>query len=284
MNKESDSQLMTRFDDIYNLPDCRAYYKAMHESQYSNADYAIKGFVPALNELQRIRGLEKPLVMDFASGYGIGALLMRHYITLEQVLDRYQAPKFMDATVENVIKWDQQWIDQNKHVHEPCSIFGIDVADQALQYGQAVGIFDSVFALDLQKEQPGEELSELIHNCDMIIEVGSVIHLLPGALDTILGLCGEILPWIVSSPIRGNESEESMKIMESAGLVVEAMPIPPFPHRMFMDEAEKERATKLVEERGFDTEGFESTGSYHAQLYIARPENECTPLENWLDI
>ena len=282
MNDNKDSQLVTRFDDIYNLPDCRAYYHAMHTAQYKNADHAISGFTSALNELKRVRRIEVPQLMDFASGYGIGALLMRHHISLEQVLDRYQEPKFTDASVEDVIKWDKQWIDQNRYVDQPCHIFGIDVADRALQYGEEVGIYNSAFAIDLQKESPGEALRDLIGKCDMIIEVGSVIHMLPDALKTILDLCGETLPWIVSSPIRGNESKESIEIMEQAGYVFEPMPIPPFPHRIFMDEAEKQRAIKLVEERGFSTEGFETTGSYHAQLYIARPENECTDMGDWI--
>ena len=70
--------------------------------------------------------------------------------------------------------------------------------------------------------------------------------------------------------------------MEKAGLVVEAMPISPFPHRIFADEEEKQRAIRLVRERGRESQGFETTGSYHAQLYIARPEHECTHMSDWL--
>ncbi len=282
MTDQCNTPLVTRFDDVYNMPDCRAYYHAMNAVQYSNAGIAMKGFAPALNELKRIRGIEVPCVMDFASGYGIGALLMRHHITLNQVLDRYQEPKFIDASVEEVIQWDSQWIDQNKYFDVPCRIFGIDVAERALMYGKSVGIYDDVFAIDLQSESPGEELQQMIEQCDMIIEVGSMMHMLQGTLQTILDLAGDSLPWIVSSPVRGNESKESWEIMEKAGLVVEAMPISPFPHRIFADEEEKQRAIRLVRERGRESQGFETTGSYHAQLSIARPEHECTHMSDWL--
>ncbi len=282
MTDKRNTPLVTRFDDVYNRPDCRAYYYAMNAVQYRNADLAMQGMAPALNELKRIRGIEEPCVVDFASGYGIGALLLRHHITLDQVLDRYQEPKFIDATVDEVIKWDSQWIDQNKFVDVPCQIFGLDVAEQALMYGKSVGIYDDIFAIDLQSDPASEELRQVIERCDLIIEVGSMMHLLQGTLQTMLDLAGDSLPWIVCSPVRGNESEECWDIMEEAGLIVEAMPIPPFPHRIFADDEEKQRAIQLVRERGREVQGFETTGSYHAQLYIARPEHECTHMSDWL--
>ena len=278
------TQLVTRFDDIYNLPDCRAYYRAMQQAGYRNAHYAVAAFSAALNELKRIRGLEMANLMDFASGYGIGALLLRHHVTLEQVLDRYQQPKFDDASTEEVIKWDRQWIEQNINTDQLCHIIGVDVAENALEYGAAVGIFDAAFAIDLQNEQPGQKLIDHLAGLDMIFEVGSVAHMLPEAMQKIIELTREKQPWIVTSPIRGNESEATINLLQDAGMVVEPMPVAPFQHRQFMDEAEKQRAIELVKSRGLDVDGYETGGAFHAQLYIARPENECTDFEDWLDM
>ena len=282
--KNNDSQLITRFDDIYNLSDCRAYYRAMYAAKYCNAQFAVPAFLSGLNELKRLRGLECPNLLDFASGYGIGALMMRNHITLEQVLDRYQAKSFDDANPEEVIRRDKQWLEQNQNPDQPCNIFAIDVADQALAYGEAVGIFDAAYAIDLQTEEPSDQLLEHIQSCNMIFEVGSVAHMLPQTLKKILDNVQGPLPWVITSPIRGNESTHCMEMMKEAGLVVEAMPVPPFQHRIFMDDSERERAIDLVKSRGHETEGFESKGAYHAQLYLARPEQECTPIADWLDI
>ncbi len=276
-----DHQLVTRFDDIYNLPACRAYYHEMYDAQYRNAHFAVDAFRATLAELIRVRNLGTPSVMDFASGYGIGALLLRHDITLDQLLGRYQDANINAMTHEEVNAADKKWFSENQGEFSYCNTFGIDVAGRALEYGVATGIYDQAYAIDLQDTVPEEDLTEQIRNCDLIIEVGSVIHMLPDALERILSLAGETLPWIISSPIRGNESKASMEIMENAGLVVEKYPVPPFQHRIFIDKAEQNRAIELVEERGFDTAGYESEGCFHAQLYLARPKNEVMPVADW---
>ena len=92
---EEESQLVTRFDDIYNLPDCRAYYHAMHESNFQNAHFAVPNFRAAASALKQTRALDNLAVLDFASGYGIGSLLLRHDISLRDVLDRYQDPEIV---------------------------------------------------------------------------------------------------------------------------------------------------------------------------------------------
>ena len=271
---DDDAKLITRFDDIYNLPDCTKYYQAMHAARFQNAQYAVKAFKIAARELCRQRNTESLHVLDFASGYGIGSLLLRHDLSLEQVLERYQGEEFEAANPVQVMEWDRDWLLQNRKPGNIASICAIDVANHALDYGAKTGIFDSAFAIDLQSDSPSDELVEKLRRCDLLIEVGSVIHMLPDTLKRLLDLSAERLPWIITSPIRGNESAESVALMKNSGMVVEKLPVPPFPHRRFLDRAEQERATRLLGERGHDTDGYESTGSYHAQLYLSRPEQE----------
>ena len=66
-------------------------------------------------------------------------------------------------------------------------------------------------------------------------------------------------------------------------MTVEALPVDPFPHRKFMDQDEQERAIRLVSERGFETDGFETTGYFHAQLYLSRPESEAQAEIGWVE-
>lgn len=277
-----DSNLVTRFDDIYNLSDCREYYRAMHVAKYRNAHYSANAFKSAYDELARIRNLQFLNVLDFASGYGIGALLLRHDLSLDQVLDRYQGAEFDGMDSAEIIADDKNWLSKHQSQKRDCNIFAIDVADKALGYGVATGIFESAFPVDLQKNSPQGNLRDELGNCNLIIEVGSVAHMLPDTLEKILECSGDPLPWIITSPIRGNESEKSMEIMRDAGMQVEPMPIPPFHHRIFMDAAEQARAIDLVKARGFEVEGYESEGAYHAQLYLSRPRDECTPASDWV--
>ncbi len=280
---DDDAKLVTRFDDIYNLPDCTRYYQAMHAAGFQNAQHAVRAFKVAARELCRQRNTGALHVLDFASGYGIGSLLLRHDLSLAQVLDRYQGSEFSGASPSRVIEWDRDWLLQNRKPGNIASICAVDVADNALDYGAKTGIFDVAYAIDLQSDSPSDGMAEILRRCDLLIEVGSVIHLLPDALKRLLDLTAGRLPWIITSPIRGNESGESVAMMQESGMVVEELPIPPFPHRRFLDGAEQERATRLVGERGHDPDGYESTGAYHAQLYLSRPEHESGRSIRWDD-
>ena len=278
---DNTKQVITRFDDIYNLPDSRAYFNEMYNAQFENAHHASKAFMSAFKEVRRLRNLASLNVLDFASGYGIGSLLLRHDIELSEVLDRYKNAQFdLDTTAATILS-DQHWLQSNRNTDLQCQIAGVDIAQRAVEYGHQVGIFDYSFGENLQDAMPSEKLTRFLKTCHLIIEVGSVAHMLPDAVEKMLNKCEE-LPWIITSPIRGNESQESLEVMRSAGLFVEPMPIAPFRHRLFLDEAEQQRAIEIIKSHGLNPEGIETLGSFHAQLYLARPRNECTPYSSWL--
>lgn len=278
---ERAQKIVTIFDDIYNLPDCRAYYRAMDHAGFRTAHYAAAAFRAVLAEFKRVRGLSSAGVMDFASGYGIGGALTRHDVSLDDVLSRYRDPWFDEATTEAVIAADRDWFAGQRHTGQDDRYYGIDIADKALDYAHDVGIFDAVFAENLQADDPSPVLQEALAATDLVIECGSVAHMLPAALDRVLSGAGGRSPWVITAPIRGNDTAEAMEIMADHGLTVEALTVPPFRHRRFADADEQARAIANAAARGHDTEGYETTGYFHAQLFLARPAGEATPVSNW---
>ncbi len=278
---QREQKIVTIFDDIYNLPDCVPYYRAMDHAGFRTAHHAAAAFRAVLAELRRVRGLGQAGILDFASGYGIGAALTRHQLTLEEVLLRYRDPWFDAATPEDVIRADNDWYAGLRPENDSDRYWGVDIADKALAYAQRVGIFDQVFAENLQADEPGEDLARALSGTDLIIECGSVAHMLPAALDHLLGGARDRRPWVVTAPIRGNDSAEALEIMAGHGLTVEKLDLPPFRHRRFADPDEQARAIANAHARGHDTEGYESTGYFHGQIFLARPAGEATPLEEW---
>lgn len=280
-NQGRDGQkIVTIFDDIYNLDDCSAYFRAMDHAGFCTAHHAVAQFRKTRDALARLRGLEAVNVMDFASGYGIAAALMRHDIKLDDVLCRYRDGWFDQASAKDIIAADAKWYGGHRRRGLQDRFAGIDIAARALSYGCDVGIFDAGFAEDLQANAPSDDLQHWLSTCDLIVECGSVAHMLPGALARVLD-AAERRPWVITAPIRGNDTAEAIEVMQSRGMVVEVLDVPPFRHRRFADVDEQARAIANARARGHDTDGYESAGYFHAQLFLARPEDEATPVANW---
>lgn len=262
-------KIVTIYDDIYDLPDCRSYYRAMDHAGFRTAHFAVGAFRDALSALKAERELAAARVVDFASGYGIAAQLMRHNVTLDDVLTRYSGDALDDVSTEDVITADRAWLSAANR-GESDRYIGIDIAGQALGYGEAVGIFDAAYAENLQDARPSGPLAAELAEADLIVECGSVAHMLPGALDHLLSACTRE-PWVITSPIRGNDTQEALDVLAQHGYVVDRDVTAPFPHRAFSSAEEQARAIANASARGYETDGFEGEGRFHAQIFLAKP-------------
>ena len=272
---------VTIFDDTYNQPDCRAYFRMMDALGYRNQHHAVAAFRAGLAELMRLRGLTSARIVDFASSYGIVSALMGHDLTLAEVFYRYRTPGFDGLDAPEVIRRDRDWLAGIRRAAPPMRFVGIDVAPNAVAYGTAAGLFDAGFVEDLEANPASPALAAELAECDMIVECGSVAQLMPDALDRLLAAAGPRKPWVMTSPIRGNERPEAAEVLRAHGLVVERLPIPPFIHRRFESADEQARAIANARAQGHDTEGVETTGHFHAQVLLARPADELSNPADW---
>lgn len=277
---QSTPSFVTIFDDTYDQPDCRAYFRMLRALGYSNHAHAVPVFRAVLAELARVRGLENPNVFDFASSYGIVSALMKHQISADAFLDRYTDPTLENLTAEDMQAADIAWLAGLPFNSQKARFSGIDVASNAIRYAQGIGLFASGFSEDIQTNAPSPNLAACLAETDLIVECGSVAHLMPAALDRMLTAATRN-PWLVTSPVRGNERKEAFEIMQDHGLVVETLGLPPFPHRRFENMDEQARAIAIARSAGHETDGFETTGAFFAQIYIARPADEVTPMTDW---
>lgn len=265
---------VTIFDETYDQPDCRAYFRMMDRLGYRNQHHAVAAFRAGLGALCRARSLTAPRLLDFASSYGIVSLLMRHEITLAQVFARYRDPAFDNLAPAEVIARDRAWLAALPHRAPPLHVTALDIMPNAVAYGCAVGLFEAGFAEDLERAEPSPALADALSQVDMIVECGSVAQLMPRALDRVLGACGPRKPWVMTSPVRGNERAALAEVLARHRLVQERLPVPPFVHRRFESEDEQARAIANARTAGHEPEGVETTGHFHAQILLARPEGE----------
>ena len=272
---------VTIFDDTYDQPDCRAYFRMMDALGYRNQHHATAAFRAGLDALCRLRGIAGPRLLDFASSYGIVTLLMRHEITLAEVLARYRDPGLDGLSAGQVIARDRDWLARLPRRAPALHVTGLDIMPNAVAYGRATGLFDEGYAEDIETASPSAGLADALARTDMIVECGSVAQLMPRALDRALGACGPRKPWIMTSPIRGNERAAAEEVLRAHGMVQEQLPVPPFVHRRFEGPGEQARAIANARAAGHDTDGVETTGHFHAQVLLARPEAEAVPVSGW---
>lgn len=271
---------VTIFDETYDQPDARAYYRMLWQLGYRNHAHAVPVFRAVLTELVRRRGLSLPHVLDFASSYGIVTALMKHEISAQSFLDRYADPALDPLSTPEMIARDKAWLATCPRRVPEARFTALDVAQKAVAYGSAVGLFDQGFVEDLQASAPSAALAARLGDVDLILECGSVAHLIPGALDRILRGARK-RPWIVTSPVRGNERDEAFAVMRAHGLVIEDLGLPPFLHRRFKNDDEATRAIAIARSAGHDTRQVEETGGFHARIYLARPEDEHSDPSDW---
>ncbi len=274
-------EFVTIFDDTYDQPDCRAYFRMMDRLGYRNQHHAVTAFRAGLDEMMRLRGVRAPRILDFASSYGIVTALLGRDLTLAQVFARYREARFDHAASDEVIVWDRDWLSGHRRQDLALHVTGLDVMPNAVRYGQAVGLFDAGFVEDLEAGPPSDALAATLVRCDMIVECGSVLQLMPRALDRLLAASGARKPWVMTSPIRGNERPEAAEVLRAHGMVVEALPIPPFVHRRFESAEEQARGIANARGAGHSTEGIETTGHFYAQILLARPAEDRTDPADW---
>jgi len=278
---EDTAAFVTIFDDTYDRRDCRAYYRMLRRLGYSNHAHAVPVFRAVLAELMRVRDLAAPRILDFASSYGIVTALMRREVSATAFLDRYADPGLDGLSPAEMAARDRAWLNSLPERQPEASFAGLDVARNAVGYGRAAGLFDRAFAEDIQAGAPSAGLAEWLARTDLIVECGSVAHLMPDALDRLLAAAGNRRSWVVTSPVRGNERAAAFEVMADHGLVVDRLGLPPFAHRRFENAAEQARAIAIARAAGHDTDGFEATGCFHAQIYLARPPDEATDVAQW---
>ncbi len=271
---ERRTNFVTLFDDTYNQPDCRAYYRMQKSLGYSHHAHAVPVFRRMLEELLRKRRLEAPNVLDFASSYGIVSALVRHDVSAEAFLRRYEDRKLDRLTPRQMASRDAAWLSDLPESYPGARFTGVDVAGNAVAYGRAIGLFADAFDEDLEHAAPSAPLAETLSSTDLILECGSVAQLKPAALERLLRASAVNKPWIVTSPVRGNERKAAFDLLRDHGYVVETLGLPPFPHRRFDSPSEQARAIDIARAAGHDTTGFETTGYFYAQIYVARPPEE----------
>ncbi|MGI9302305.1 MAG: hypothetical protein ACR2RB_06305 [Gammaproteobacteria bacterium] len=265
----------TRFERLYDQPDCRDYYRALSPLDYQIPTHVVPIARSVIEQLSRMRGLDVPRVLDVACGYGVAGALLRHNVTMREIFDRCIAPELEHADVDAVIAQDRAWYRTRRRAGCLLHISGLDVSASALDYAARVGLCDAVFTDNLEQDDANPALRSELGKVDLVIEMGGIGYIGTATFQRILDAARESLPWLVVAPTRVSDNEPTLRMLQSYGLVLERTPNSPFRHRRFTGDDERTSAIEEVRRKGLDPDGYERSGYYFADAYLARPAGEC---------
>jgi hypothetical protein len=267
---ESTTSGKADFSGIYNEMDAREYYPVLQAVQYEIPQHGADLFSRLVDVRHQNDG-QPPTILDVCCSYGIGGMLAKTDLALDEVYQHYQEAAGKGLAGDHLIREDIELLSRRRRPDAP-RVIGLDVAENATRYAVAIGALDEAFAENLETSEPSADLARQMRDVDMITTTGGVGYVTGQTFGRLLDSC-EQTPWVAAFCLRAYDYEPIARTLAERGLVTEKAS-QSFPQRRFVDEAEQQWATAEVASRGLDPAAMESDGRYYADFYLSRPERD----------
>ncbi|MFE6776585.1 hypothetical protein [Streptomyces sp. NPDC057702] len=265
-----------RFDEIYNLPDPRGYFRTLRPLAYQIPQHAQEVFqqllaARRLADAATSQPAERPpTVVDLCCSYGINAALLNHKVTLDELYERYTDPRIARLSSSQLVAEDREFFAERR-LPEAARAVGLDAAGRAVGYARSVGLLDEAFGEDLERSAPGPALRRAVAPAGLITVTGGIGYITSRTVSRLAEATERPL-WVAAFVLRGVSYAPVAEALRKLGLITEtAGPERTFVQRRFADVAERRHAIAGVVAAGADPRGKEDEGYYHAQLYVSRP-------------
>ncbi len=261
------------FGHIYDLEDPREYYSTLGGMDYRAPEYGQRLFSKLVEK--RSNGNGPVNVVDLCCSYGINAALLKYDVALDDLYDRYSSDNLLLSGDELAESDAAYYADREKE--DAPRVVGVDVAGNAVSYALKAGLLDAGAGEDLENERPSEALQRDVSDADLFTVTGGIGYISERTFDRLLGCVDERRdPWVAVLALRWVSYDKISEVLGGYGLVTEKLEGHTFEQRRFADEEEQEYVCGELESMGIDTEGKEGDGSYHAEFYLSRPEEQAS--------
>ncbi|MFJ4654673.1 hypothetical protein ACIP5Y_25660 [Nocardia sp. NPDC088792] len=262
---------MTPFDDIYDQPDPRAYFRALEAYEYRTPHHAQPIFRRAVTARAGAgagQGVEPTAVLDICCSYGINAALLNYELTLDDLYAHYLSPRASALGTAELIEWDRSFYAAHRRP-DAVPVFGLDMAANAIAYARAVGLLDEGFAENLETAPPTAALLDAARRTRLITITGGASFLSARTFQSLL--VAEESVWVAAFVLRTGSYGQIAEYLAEAGLITERVTTPTFPQRRFTSAHERRYAIDAVISTGEAPHGKESDGYFHTALHLSRP-------------
>ncbi len=254
------------FDDVYNLPDPRRYYRTLGALDYRIPTEAAPVFKRVLEAID----IDRPKIVDVGCSYGVNAAMIRYDLDFAELVARYRKASMATESVAEAIFRDAAFF-ADKEPAVDATFAGVDIAHEALGYARSVGLIDRGVAENLEAAPLSAEGAAAVSGVDLVITTGAVGYVTAETFTKIINAADGRPPCVAAFALRQFPFGDIAAELEAFGLTTEKLEGRYFPQRRFIDAEEQSGAIAAAEALGLDTEGLESEGAYYAEFYLAAP-------------
>ncbi|MFF9347210.1 hypothetical protein [Streptomyces sp. NPDC014734] len=265
---------MTPFDDIYDRPDPRPYFRVLGPWEYQTPHRAQGVFRRVLDACGTPDDVPRPptTVLDICCSYGFNAALLNHHLTWDDLHAHYTSARAAALTTAELIEWDKEFYAARRRP-DPVPVIGLDIAPRAVAYARAVGLLEEAFAENLETGPAGPDLRRAVRHTRLITITGGTSFLSSRTFRPLLqNVRGPV--WVAAFALRTGSYRPIADCLAEFGLVTEKATGRTFPQRRFTDAREQRYAVEAVTAMGEDPRGKESDGYFHTALYLSRPATD----------
>lgn len=260
----------TRFDDIYDQPDPRAYFRTLAPLQYEIPQQAQDVFRRTLAQRSAVRGSHLPVtVLDLCCSYGINAALLNHDLTLADLYAHYTSAETAALTRGELVEFDKEFYASRRR-SDAAPVIGLDTAENATRYALEVGLLDEAYAENLERHPPSDGLRRAVGRVGLITVTGGIGYITHTTFGALLDAT-RVPVWVSAFVLRTVPFQDILAVLDAHGLATETDPERTYPQRLFSDLNEQTSAVDQVLKAGDDPTGLEADGRYYTRLYESRP-------------
>lgn len=258
------------FNDVYDQPDPRRYFRALGAWDYAAPHYGQQVFRQVLDALP----VEQPTVVDLCCSYGINAALLKHDLELRDLYDHYRSDEVADLSAEELADLDHEFYASVRREVAP-EVIGLDTAGNAVDYAVKVGLLDHGMVENLEVGDPSRDLAAAVGSADVLTVTGGIGYVTERTFERLLG-CSAAgrRPWVAALCLRTVPFEPIAERLAAQGLVTEQLDGVTFPQRRFASDDEREYALSELDAMGIEAAGREAEGAYHVNVFLSRPAED----------
>ena len=276
--------IKANFDEIYNAPDPRAYFRVLFGLDYVIPDLA-SGILRQLADACRPED-EPRKVIDLGCSYGINAALLTRPLDLARIARRHGTAEMTDLPPAEIMALDRLYYASWPRRRD-IRVVGQDTSGAAIAYAVHVGLIDDGVITNLEEAAPDELERPLLCDADIVVSTGCVGYITGTTFRRILALqAPDRMPWVANFVLRMYDYGEIAETLAGYGLVTEKVPGVTFVQRRFSSRDEFEATVDALRRQGIDPAGKESDGLLHAELYVSRPQEaiDAQPLADLISV
>ncbi|MFJ9406576.1 hypothetical protein [Streptomyces sp. NPDC101393] len=271
-----DQTEMTSFDEVYDQPDPRHFFRLLGRWDYQTPHHAQRVFRRVAAARAAARAAAPLTVLDLCCSYGINAALLNHDLTLEDLYAHYTSPKAAALTTAELIEWDRAYYAAHRRP-DAHRVIGLDIAANAISYALAVGLLDEGFAENLEAAPPTPALLRAVQPTLLVTVTGGASFLSPRTFQPLLAAVHEQV-WIAAFVLRTGSYGHIADGLTPYGLITEKAVAPSYRQRRFTSVHEQRYAITAVTAAGEDPQGRETDGYFHTALHLSRPAKDTAAL------